>query len=184
MAGVAGKADAPSRWWSRSRGLPTAIYESWRNSLRGQPEGPHRILAWARAVNGVCIGTPSLLSYGGESEWHHIGWHQIQHGGWNAETHKLSWTGYDGSRQFLELTEPARLPELFRERVSASLVAERFLPIKGKLGVTVSGRRDLGDPTSSITWHRTLSRGITWETEGVQEAADAIQAELQTEYGW
>jgi hypothetical protein len=179
---VAGKSSGPKRWWSKRRGLPTATYESWRDTLRAQPERQPRVLAWARAVNGVCIGSPSLLSYGSQSGWTHVGWHQIERGGWNAETHKLSWTSYDGIKQFVELTEPGRLPELFRERVSATIVAERFVPIAGERGVTVSGRRDLADATSSITWHRTLSRGISWDTHGVQEAADAALAELRREY--
>jgi hypothetical protein len=182
MAVVVGEKSGLSRWWSRGRGLPTTAYESWRESLRGQPERRARVLAWAWAVNGICIGSHSLLSYGSESGWQHVGWHQIERGEWNAETRKLSWTSYDAEPRSVELTEPGRLPELFRERVSASIVAERFVPIAGQRGVTVSGRRDLADPSAAIAWHRTLSRGISWQTEGAQEAADAALAELRGEY--
>ena len=184
MAGMADRSPGRSQWWSKSRGLPASVFESWRDSLSTQLERQPRILAWARAVHGFCIGSPSLLSYGGESGWQHVGWHQIEHGGWNAETQRLSWISYDGGREFVELTAPGRLPELFRERVSTSIVAERFVSITGERGVTVSGRRDLADATSSIIWHRTLSRGISWQAEGVQEAADAALAELRTEFGW
>jgi hypothetical protein len=90
-----------------------------------------------------------MLSYGSESVWRHVGWHQIEHGGWNAEAHKLSWSTYDGSREFIDLVEPGRMPELFRERVSASIVAERFVPIAGERGVTISGRRDLAEASPS-----------------------------------
>jgi hypothetical protein len=48
--------------------------------------------------------------------------------------------------------------------------------------VTVSGRRDLADSTATITWHASLSRGLSWRTEGVQQAADDALAELQREY--
>ena len=182
MAGVSGKETGPTRWWSKNRGLPTATYESWLSAVRAQPGRQTRILAWAEAVNGVCIGSASLLSYASEAGWRHVGWHQIERGGWNAETRKLSWTTYDGGQDSVELVKAGRLPELFRERVSASIVVERFVPIAGERGVTVSGRRDLADSTATITWHASLSRGLSWRTEGVQQAADDALAELQREY--
>jgi hypothetical protein len=104
-----------------------------------------------------------MFSYGSESAWRHVGWHQIEQGGWNAETHKLSWSTYDG--------------------VSASIVAERFVPIAGERGVTVSGRRDLAEASPAITWHQTLGRGLSWNSDEVREAANVALAELQAEYG-
>jgi hypothetical protein len=183
MAGVRGNRSVPVRWWSRARGLPTATYQSWLESMRNRPGRQTRILAWARTPGGVCIGSPSMLSYGSEPAWRHVGWHQIEHGGWNAETHKLSWSIYDGGRDFIDLVEPGRMPELFRERVSASIVAERFVPIAGERGVTVSGRRDLGQTSPAISWHQTLGRGLSWNSDEVRTAADVALAELQAEYG-
>ena len=179
---VVARSSGFTRWWSKGRGLPTAIHDSWQESLRAHPERQARVLAWAWTEDGVCIGSRSLLSHGNESGWHHVGWHQIERGEWNADTRKLSWTSYDGDPRFVQLTEPGRMPELFRERISASIVAERFVPITGQRGITVSGRRDLADAGAAITWHRTLSRGISWQSEGVQEAADAALAELREEY--
>jgi hypothetical protein len=183
MATVWGNRSLPPRWWSRTRGLPIATYQSWLESMRVHPGRQARILAWARTPNGVCIGSPSLLSYGNESAWRHVGWHEIEHGGWNSETDKLSWSSYEGRREFIELAEPGRMPELFRERVSASIVAERFVPIAGERGVTVSGRRDLAGTSAVITWHQTLGRGLSWNSGEVRTVADAALAELQAEYG-
>lgn len=114
--------------------------------------------------------------------WRHVGWHEIEHGGWNAESRSLSWTLYGGRRGRIGLREPGRLPELFRERVAASIVVERFVPIRGERGVTVTARRDLGG-SGAITWHSTLTRGLTWSTPGVTEEAARASAELQSEYG-
>lgn len=114
--------------------------------------------------------------------WRHVGWHEIEHGGWNAESRSLSWTLYGGRRGRVGLREPGRLPELFRERVAASIVVERFVPIRGERGVTVTARRDLGG-SGAITWHSTLTRGLTWSTPGVSEEAARASAELQSEYG-
>ena len=138
-----------SAWWSRSRGLPTAVYDSWRSSLAAQPNRPARILAWASTSTGFCIASPATLSYGDEEGWTHVGWHEIERGGWNAELHKLTWAlhaapGRSSPQGSLELVEPGRLPELFRERISATIAIERFVPLVGERGVTITARRDLG----------------------------------------
>ena len=142
------------------------------------------------------VGSPAVLSLGdlgqvdlGATEpgtagdgWRHVGWHEVEHGGWNAESRSLSWTLYSGRRGRVALAEPGRLPELFRERVAASIVVERFVPIRGERGVTVTARRDLGGG-GTISWHSTLTRGLSWSTEGVAEEAARASAELQSEYG-
>ena len=127
------------RWWGRGRGLPADAYEAWRRSLAEVPGPPARILAWARTPVGFGVGSPAVLSVGDETGFDHLGWHEIEHGGWNAETRRLSWICYpaaDGRsrRGFVELVEPARLPELFRERVA--VVLDRYVGLAEGGGVT------------------------------------------------
>ena len=76
------------------------------------------------------------------------------------------------------------MPEVFKERVDASIVFERFLSVggSGERGVIVSGRRDLADGPTEISWHTTLTRGVTWRTPGVRELADSAMVELRREY--
>ena len=167
--------------------MPRAVYESWRSSLAAHPHRAARILAWARTSTGYCIASPAILSYrDDETGWKHIGWHEIERGSWNAELHKLSWVlnaapGQPSPRSSLELVEPGRLPELFRERISASIAIERFVPLVGERGVTITARRDLG-AGGSVAWHSTLTRGLSWETDGVRAAVDQAMEELRTEY--
>jgi hypothetical protein len=170
-----------SAWWSRGRGLAKPVYASWVASLGEPAGGSPRILAWARSEDGFCIGSPARLSHGGEAGWSHLGWHEIEHGSWNAETATLSWTRHGGGRGSVRLTQPGRLPELFRERIAASIALERFIPLAGERGVIITARRDLSDG-GSISWHSKLTRGLTWQTEGVREAADAALARLRMEY--
>jgi len=185
-----------------SRGLPPEAYDSWRASLMAHPGAPVRILAWARSNSVLVVGSPALLSVlddvgradgaaeGADAEdaagegvgWRHVAWHQVEHGGWNAESRSLSWTLYGGRRGRVGLSEPGRLPELFRERVAATIVVERFVPIRGERGVTITARRDLGEG-AGLSWHSSLTRGLTWSTEGVAEEAARATAELQSEYG-
>lgn len=175
-----------------TRGLPPEVFASWRSSLEARGGAAARILAWARSADGYVVGSPSAISVGGgdpgvdpgdEPEgWRHVGWHEIEHGGWNAESRSLSWTLYGGRRGRVELADPGRLPELFRERVAASIAVERFVPIRGDRGVTVTARRDLGG-SGELTWHSSLTRGLSWSTEGVAEEAARAAAELESEYG-
>ena len=169
-----------SAWWSRTRGLPRPAYTAWTASLAEQPGRPARILAWASGPDGYVVGSPAALSWG-EQEWRHVGWHEIERGGWNAETAKLSWSQYGGRRGSVGLDKPGRLPELFRERVAASIAVERFVSIQGDRGVIVTARRDLGRD-GEISWHSTLTRGLTWQTDGVRTVADEAMTRLRTEF--
>jgi len=183
MIGMAEKPMTRSPWWSRSRGLPPAAYASWVASLPGRPT---RILAWARTETGFCIGSPSALSYGDQFGWRHLGWHEIERGGWDAATGELRWTelsapGDPPTTGAVALTEPGRLPELFRERVSATIAVEKFVALAGSRGVVITARRDLA-AAGAITWHATLTRGLTWQTDGVRAAVDQAMAELRREY--
>ncbi len=162
--------------------MPDEAYGSLSESLRASGRAAERILAWASTADGFCVGFPAVLSYGSVDGWTHVGWHEIESGGWNAETRRISWRTYEGKRGLVDLAEPARLPELFRERVAASLVVEKFISVEGKRGVTISGRRDLADRDAPITWHSTLTRGITWQTEGVQAVAERALDQVRTEY--
>lgn len=106
---------------------------------------------------------------------------EIERGGWNAETASLSWALYSGRRGSVGLDPPGRLPELFRERIAATIAVERFVPVAGDRGVIVTARRDLG-ADGTLSWHTTLTRGLTWRTDGVRATADAAEARLRSEY--
>jgi hypothetical protein len=186
MGRVGSKQARRSAWWSRSRGLPLTAYDSWRTSLAAESGPPSRILAWATSPTGFCIASPATFSYGSENAWKHIGWHEIERGGWNAELRQLNWVLYTApgeapARGSLELTEPGRMPELFRERVLATIAVEKFVPLSGERGVTVTARRDLG-PGGVVSWHGTLTRGLSWQTQGVAAAVDQAMEEVRAEY--
>ncbi len=179
------------KWWSKGRGLEPEVYDSLVTSLSAQPgrlshpapDSKPRILAWARSPQGVVVGLPAQLCVYADGDWTKVGWHTIEKGGWNTETGQLQWTLYGGRRGSIALLAPARLPELFRERVAASIAVDHFEPVAGtRGGVVVSGRRDLGDTDAPLSWHCTLSKGVTWRTAGVQATADAVLALLRSEY--
>jgi hypothetical protein len=169
--------------------MPDEVYAGWAASLGRQPGRQVRVLAWATTSDGHAIASPSVLSFttptGSDPEsgaWVHLGWHEVERGGWEEEKGQLTWTRYAGAPDSVTLTEPGRLPEVFRERVAASIVLEKFVPIRNGRGVLLSGRRDLADGDVTITWNSSLGRGLTWQMEGVQEATDEAIAQVRTEY--
>jgi hypothetical protein len=73
------------------------------------------------------------------------------------------------------------MPELFRERILATIAVEKFVPLVGERGVTISARRDLGG-AGTVAWHSTLTRGLSWQTAGVRAAVDQAMEQVRTEY--
>ena len=55
------------------------------------------------------------------------------------------------------------------------------MSVAGDRGVIVTARRDLA-ADGGISWHSSLTRGLTWHSAGVQAAADQALAELRSEY--
>ncbi len=174
---------ARTRWWSKSRGLPDVTYDAWLASMRSEPDRPVRMLAWGETAEGYVVASPAVLSTTDpDGGWQHVGWHDIESGHWNAETRRLSWTRYGGRRGWVSLTAAGRMPELFRERIAASIVVERFLPVSGDRGVVLNGRRDLAQANPVFAWHATLGRGLSWRTPGLRQVVDEALAELRSEY--
>lgn len=176
------------------RGLDRAVHRSWRASLSdleaaGGDAG--RVIAWGRTEDGGhCIVATGVLSISTgdaatEQVWRHVGWHRIEHGGFDADTATLRWTEYDGEPESVRLTEPGRVPQLFRERVAASIAVEQFLPMEPdstKKGVIINGRRDLTRPDGPLHWHASLPKSMTWQVPGIAEFADAAIARMRREY--
>lgn len=181
------------------RDLSPATYREWLASARaiGADRVPGPLLAWARTADaGVCITSRGFLSvqmHGaetadgpGEGWWKHLGWHEIERGSFSAENRRLSWTTYDAGPGHVLLAESGRVPEVFRERVAASIMVEEFIPLDDgtdtQRGVIVSGRRDLSRQAPEIIWHASLPDGVTAETPGIEDLADAAVERLRAEY--
>ncbi len=142
-----------------------------------------RVLARGRAGDRWVLGLPGLLAWQEGDAWGTIGWHRILRGGWQAEAARLAWIEYDGTRGELGLTDPGALPDLFRERVTASILVRRDVAVEGtRHGVTVVGRRVLDSEPPEIQWHASLNRGTRWTDPGAREAAEQVLAELQADF--
>lgn len=160
-------------------GLPAATYDALRSHL---PGGRPRVLAWGEHADGAVVGLPQLLAIQTGTSWRTIAWDEIVTGGWDRERSALRWsTG--ATTESLVLTSPRRIPELFQERVQASIVMTRFVEIDGTDGVNVSARRNPGVPSAVLRWQATPSGNTTMADPAVQAEVERVLAELRAEWG-
>jgi hypothetical protein len=142
-----------------------------------------RLLAWAQVTSGGWVGgTRDALYLPTERR---VAWEDVQAADWNREEARLhvsevgTW-GEPRVEHDLVLTEPdrgaQRLLNLVRERITASVLISRHVPITGRRGVRVIGRR-APSGRSDVAWIYEYDAGIDPDDPFVQTAAgDALAA--------
>ncbi|WP_370249559.1 hypothetical protein [Nocardioides sp.] len=118
-----------------------------------------RVLAWAVVVPEAEPAPPGSTTHaaatrsalylpaaGDPAGAHRIPWEQVEAADWDAETEtfRVSEVGEWGQQRpehRLRLADPTRLLQLVRERVTASVVHLRHVPIEGRRGARVIARR-------------------------------------------
>ena len=150
--------------------------------------GPgERVLAWAEAAEGVVAGTRDALYLRVSSVETRIAWELVEAADWDRETSvlRVSEVGTWGARRpehQLTIEEPGRLLELVRERVTASVVLQRHVPLRGRRGLRVIARRaPRGD--QPLTWLFEYDAGIDPADPDVQQAAREALTAAQEEVG-
>jgi hypothetical protein len=149
--------------------------------LRRRPElevGPgERLLAWTTAADGTVIGGTRDAVYLPER----LPWEQVEAADWDSESSTFrvrevgSWGRQRIERRFT-LEEPGRLLQLVRERVTASVVLQRHVPIRGKRGVRVIARRAPGRH-DELSWVYEFDEGVDPDDPEVRRiAAEALVA--------
>lgn len=157
-------------------GLPTADFRN----LEAAAGRRIRVLAWAHGVDGPVVGLADRLAIRTAGGWSFVPWHEIASGGWDSEEARLRWRLTDGTEGAVLLRDPGSLPDLFRERVGASIVVqERFDLTRGRAAMIVA-RRTLDDAHGPLLW--TVTRhGGSFDTAQLDQA-DAELARLRSEY--
>lgn len=180
------------------RGLDRGVRSSWRASAKSSGLTPGTFLAGEQTADDqYCIASSGLFSISSSGDgglvWQHLGWHRIERGGYDRDTSTLRWQLYDtgdGSASGrVRLKDPGRLPEIFRDRVAASIAFQQFVALEGaprvkdvEPGVIVSGRRDLARPNAPLEWRVSLPRGLDWDIPGLRELAETAIIEIRNEY--
>jgi hypothetical protein len=149
--------------------------------LRRRPElevGPgERLLAWTTAADGTIVGGTRDALYVPER----LPWEQVEAADWDSETSTFrvrevgTWGRPRVEHQF-SLDEPGRLLQLVRERVTASVVLQRHVPIRGQRGVRVIARRAPGRH-DELSWVYEFDEGVDPDDPDVRRiAAEALVA--------
>ncbi|MFC4783566.1 hypothetical protein ACT8ZV_03780 [Nocardioides sp. MAHUQ-72] len=140
------------------------------------PSG-ERVLAWAEGAEGVVAGTRDALYVGDRR----LAWELVEAADWDRETSVLrvsevgTWGEQRREHRFT-LEEPGLLLELVRERVTASVVLQRHVPVQGRRGLRVIARRaPRGD--QPLLWLYEYDAGVDPADPEVRRlAAEALEA--------
>ena len=143
-----------------------------------------RVLAWTEATTGeVLAGTREALYLGGTR----LAWEDVEAADWDRESEVFrvvevgTWGEVRGEHRFV-IGEPRRLLELVRERVTASVLLVRHVPIEGRRGLRVIARRS---PTvdRGVRWLYEYDAGIDPGDPVVRLAAENALADARSEVG-
>lgn len=181
---------------SRAGALRGAFRPWWRTRADGprpdlQVGRGERLLAWARTDDGRDVGGTRDALYvsvdGSRSA--RLRWERVDAADWDAETSTLAVTEADDAGRTdarvvhrFRLDDGARLLELVRERVTASVLLQRHVPLAGRRGVRVVARRAPGGG-SGVTWVFQYDEGVDPADPVVQAAAAEALASARDAVG-
>lgn len=136
--------------------------------------------------DALVIVPPQAPDQAAEPVQTRIPWQQVERADWSREEQRLRLNevgefGRVRPEYVFEIDDPGLLLELIRERVTASVVLQRRVPVSGKKGLMVIARRaPRGD--GEITWAYEFDPGIDPDDPAVMAAAgrglDAAAEEL------
>ena len=146
--------------------------------------GPgEKLLAWAGTTDGaVLAGTRDAAYLAGLR----LPWELVAAADWDRDTElfRMSEVGAWGEERrehTFALAEPGRFLELVRERVTASLVLQRHIPVSGAAGLRVIARR--APRGGSLAWSLDFDEGIDPTDPEVRSLTEAALAAARGEVG-
>ncbi|MDO4784670.1 MAG: hypothetical protein Q3997_06255 [Propionibacteriaceae bacterium] len=131
--------------------LRHAIDKTQLDDLARAAGGPVRVLASAQGPDTTVVGLAHAFAYRSGDGWRLVGYHELNRGGWQATDGVFWWEDLAGERHELVLTETGRFPELFRERVTATLLADKTVG-QGTCQARIVARRNLAGVDAEVTW--------------------------------
>lgn len=152
-----------------------------------QVDPGERLLAWAATQQGVVGGTRDAVYLPEGDGVVRIPWQDVQAADWDEDSAvlRVSRVGHreGGEPEYqLDVEQPGRFLELVRERVTASVVLQRHVPIDGRLGLRVIARRAPGGDRP-VQWVVEYDDGIDPALPQVRSAADLALREARQELG-
>lgn len=141
-----------------------------------------RIIAWVDDGAGrLIVASDSALHLQRvPPDYARVGWDQIEHASYEAGMLSVTLTpDLDSATLRVPVGEGRELPVVVRDRVTASIVVDRFVPLDGETGVRIVGRRA---HDGMITWRTDVDSRLS-SRPGTLEAAEQLLAEARAEVG-
>ena len=164
------------RWPRRTTHLPDDARATLDLS-RGE-----RVLSSARLRDGGWLAATDRALVG--AGWRAT-WSAATHAQWYDDTSTLevAWLDAAGERRdrSLVLEEPGLLPETVHERVTATILLSRHLPVSGRSGVRVVARRQPG--SDEVEWQVVADAGVDAADPQVSARVDEAVRAMGTELG-
>jgi hypothetical protein len=135
---------------------------------------------------GWLVGSRRALYVGGQDRWTRLPWERIDRATWDRdaeqlEVYEVADFGEVQPRHVRRLAEPGRLLELLHERVTASVVITRHVPLGGSHGLRIVGRRAPGTD-EPVVWSAVLDDALDPQdpevAAAVRQGLAAARAEL------
>jgi hypothetical protein len=169
---------------------PADLTEAVRVASRHTTSGKEEVLAAVQLTTGHWVAGTRAAVYlpDDASELRRVGWEHIERAAWNSEEsilHVYETTAFGTPLRATDLAvdDPGRFGQLLRERVDASIVIQRHVPLTGKKGVRIVGRRNPADTTADISWNFVLDKGLEPTQPGLLDRAEAALAGVRDEFG-
>lgn len=151
-------------------------------------ESGERVLAGTRAAaDRWQVGTDRALYLAGDDGWRRIPWQRVDQATWDRDTEALvvfevADYGEPRPRHEIVMAEPGHLLELVRERVTASIMLTRHVPVAGSDGLQVIARRA---PVTGgdVEWSVRLADSLDPDDPAVSRAVELALAEGRAELG-
>jgi len=145
-----------------------------------------RPLAWAAGRDGEWyVGTDRAVHVFDEGAFRKVGWEHVERADWRSDTAQLAivesadW-GEPERRTEITLSDPGRLLELLRERVTKTIVCTVYAPVRKRVGLSVVGRRSpVGD--GPVSWSYLLAEGLDPADPLVAEVAARAMQQAESE---
>ena len=165
--------------------VPGEVVEAVRVAAGGRDD----ILASVQLADGSWVAGSRAAVYLPEGDkLRRVGWEAIERAAWDSEASVLrvfETTAFGTPLRSTELAvdDPGRFGQLLRERVDASVLVQRHVPLVGKKGVRIVGRRNPADRDAPVTWNFVLDKGLEPDRPGLIEQAEAALKSVRDEFG-
>jgi hypothetical protein len=115
-----------------------------------------------------------------------VAWELVERAEWNSDESTFHlWEsaefGTPMRRTDLVVDDPGRFGQLVRERISASVLLQRHVPLVGKKGVRIVGRRNPSRSDAPVTWNLVLDNGLDPATPGLLDRAENALQQVRDE---